>query len=340
MLRLQAPDSVPAAAEGSILRLAGGRPVVCEPFGAGQGVWLFGEDGRYIGPVGRVGRGPGEYVVPMNALVSPGADTLYVLDGATRRILTYSLPERTFCGDRPWPFDALFTHIDRAGNFVWYVSAAGRNAERFETLVVTRPDGTLLGQATPVEQLDRYSGAWQVLTLFHDAPGGVMAHHQFQPEFFSAPGGEPRIGELRFENHAFAPASYAWDRADFREAWRKSHFVQYYDLLETADRMLRFAGVYDKSRGIYCSQTIWDWAAFRGYFFGRATASEMSRSNDAAVCLPQSGPFREEETMPAIPACPGPAGRHCPCRRLWRMATTDWSRISPRRRISKIVRTI
>ena len=33
-VRLQAPDSVPAAAEGSILRLAGGRPVVCEPFGA------------------------------------------------------------------------------------------------------------------------------------------------------------------------------------------------------------------------------------------------------------------------------------------------------------------
>lgn len=85
----------------------------------------------------------------MNALVSPGADTLYVLDGATRRILTYSLPERTFCGESPCPFNALFTHIDRAGNFVWYVSAAGRNAERFETLVVTRPDGTLLGQATP-----------------------------------------------------------------------------------------------------------------------------------------------------------------------------------------------
>ncbi len=216
-LRLQAPDSVPAAAEGSILRLAAGRPVVCEPFGTGQGVWLFGENGRYIGPVGRVGRGPGEYVIPMNALVSPGADTLYVFDGATRRILTYLLPERTFCGDTPYPFNALFTHIDRAGNFVWYLSAAGRNTEPFETLVTTRPDGTLLGQATPVEQLDRYSGAWQVLTLFHDAPGGVMAHHQFQPEFFSAPGSEPRIGELRFENHAFAPASYAWDRADFRE---------------------------------------------------------------------------------------------------------------------------
>lgn len=298
-VRLQAPDSVPAAAEGSILRLAGGRPVVCEPFGAGQGVWLFGEDGRYIGPVGRVGRGPGEYVVPMNALVSPGADTLYVLDGATRRILTYSLPERTFCGDRPWPFDALFTHIDRAGNFVWYVSAAGRNAERFETLVVTRPDGTLLGQATPVEQLDRYSGAWQGLTLFHDAPGGVMAHHQFQPEFFSVPGGEPRIGELRFENHAFAPASYAWDRADFREAWRKSPFVQYYDLLETADRMYvrfgagekRYFGVYDKSRGggVYCEASrIGDDLGLGGVpwmsgvdgdrFFGRTTDPETMAS--------------------------------------------------------------
>lgn len=238
------------------------RPVVCEPFGTGQGVWLFGENGRYIGPVGRVGRGPGEYVIPMNALVSPGADTLYVFDGATRRILTYLLPERTFCGDTPYPFNALFTHIDRAGNFVWYLSAAGRNTEPFETLVTTRPDGTLLGQATPVEQLDRYSGAWQVLTLFHDAPGGVMAHHQFQPEFFSAPGSEPRIGELRFENHAFAPASYAWDWADFRETWRKSPFVQYYDLLETADRMYvrfgagekRYFGIYDKSRGrgVYC----------------------------------------------------------------------------------------
>jgi len=25
---------------------------------------------------------------------------------------------------------------------------------------------------------------WQTLTLFHDTPEGMMAHHQFQPELF------------------------------------------------------------------------------------------------------------------------------------------------------------
>lgn len=236
---LQDPDSVLLTAP-SIFRATGRYLVACEPFAPRPGVWLFAPDGSYLGRVGRVGRGPGEYVVPMDALTDPAGDTLYVVDKGRRELAAYSLPDREFRAGYPLRFNAKCVAMDRSGHLVWYVSASNTNAGSYETLVTTDARSRVIAQAPAgVEQLDRYSGMWQTLTLFSDAPEGLTAHHQFQPELFpatgSATGSADGVRTLRFEHHGFAPASFDWRDEGFRERIAASPYVQYYDVFETSE---------------------------------------------------------------------------------------------------------
>ena len=63
-----------------ILRINDRYMASCQPFGPHRGVWLYAADGRYLGEVGRIGRGPDEYLFPMDILFDPTGDTLFVED--------------------------------------------------------------------------------------------------------------------------------------------------------------------------------------------------------------------------------------------------------------------
>ena len=248
-----------------ILRINDRYMASCQPFGPHRGVWLYAADGRYLGEVGRIGRGPDEYLFPMDILFDPTGDTLFVEDKGRKEMLAYTLSDRRMRNSYKFPFHSKCVAIDsRSGDFVWYVSSSNSNRETYETVVRTTRDGKVVAQGSPVEQLDSYSGMWQTLTLFHDTPEGMMAHHQFQPELFVVSDGSRQVMTLRFEYHSFAPESFDWSRKGFRERISTSPYVQYYDVFQTSGLLyVRFcaggktyAGVYDKVRkqGCYCAE--------------------------------------------------------------------------------------
>lgn len=262
-ITLQDPDSI-FMSSPAIFRVNDKYMAACQPFGPRQGVWLFSADGSYIGHVGRLGRGPGEYVVPMEILMND-ADTIYVADKGKKEILAYSLPDRKFQERYPFAFNSKCVALDKTGNLVWYVASSNRNVSDYKNLVKTDIRSHVLEQRSPVKQLDNYSGMWQTITLFSDTPTGLIAHHQFQPELFPASEEAGSIRILRFENHKFAPESFDWQKVGFRERISTSPYVQYYDVFETTAKMyVRFCAgktiflaIYDKIRnkGRYCDIT-------------------------------------------------------------------------------------
>lgn len=222
---------------------------------------LYAADGSFLGPVGRIGRGPGEYLFPTNVWTDPACDTLYVEDRGMNSVLTYALPERRFVGSERLPLHALCMTRTDSGSFLHYVSAASSNDRAYPNLVATDRAGRTTPVPTGTVQRDRYSGLWQTTTLFHATPDGWAVHHQFQPEILSAADGRT-IARLEFDRHRFAPETFDWGNEGFRERIAASPYILYYDLFETAEQLhVRFCaaghiylGMYDKrsARGTYC----------------------------------------------------------------------------------------
>lgn len=265
-VELEDPDSV-WITNPVIVRMTDRYIAACQAFGAQRGVWLFASDGKYLGEVGRIGRGPDEYTYPMDMLFDPTGDTLFVEDKGRKVMLAYSLPDRRVRASYPFTFNSKCATIDPDnGEFIWHVSTSNLNVGKsFESFVRTNRQGEVIAQASPVEQKDSYSGMFNTLTLFHDTPEGVVAHYQFQPEIFSVSGSAEPVSVLSFENHEFLPSSFDWHGKDFRERIIASPYVQYYDVFETTRQLhVRFAagkkiylGIYDKQRkeGRYCETT-------------------------------------------------------------------------------------
>lgn len=259
-IQLQDPDKV-LMSSPAIFRMNDKYMVACQPFGSRQGVWLFAMNGTYLGNIGRIGRGPGEYIMPMEILMND-SDTIYIEDKGKKEILAYSLSNRKAEKTYPFTFNSKCVALDKTGNLVWYVASSNSNTSDYENLVKTDISSNVLMQCSPVKQLDHYSGMWQTITLFSETPTGLIAHHQFQPELFPIDAEKGATKVLQFENHKFAPESFNWQKDGFRERISTSSYVQYYDVFETSTKMyVRFCagkniylGIYDKehNKGRYC----------------------------------------------------------------------------------------
>jgi len=70
-----------------------GNVYIAEIADGSTGIYVFSDDGSYIGQTGRDGDGPGEFRGLMDIHVS--GDTLYTLDMSLNRIQIFSLPDRT-----------------------------------------------------------------------------------------------------------------------------------------------------------------------------------------------------------------------------------------------------
>ena len=174
-----------------------------------RGRSLSGRSGAYRSRSGRVSFSDGHSVRSYGRYA-------FVEDKKDGKMLAYTLSDRRMRNSYKFPFHSKCVAIDsRSGDFVWYVSSSNSNRETYETVVRTTRDGKVVAQGSPVEQLDSYSGMWQTLTLFHDTPEGMMAHHQFQPELFVVSDGSRQVMTLRFENHSFAPESFDWRQERF-----------------------------------------------------------------------------------------------------------------------------
>jgi hypothetical protein len=54
-------------------------------------VFIFGDDGKYLGKIHSVGDGYGSYYLPFDMIVNPFTDRIEIMDVRLRKILSYSL---------------------------------------------------------------------------------------------------------------------------------------------------------------------------------------------------------------------------------------------------------
>lgn len=72
------------------------KPVVSDHYiaviqGGTNPIVLFDRQGKFIGKIGNVGQGPGEYMMPYDAIIDEGNDRIYVVEMTKNQVMEYNL---------------------------------------------------------------------------------------------------------------------------------------------------------------------------------------------------------------------------------------------------------
>ena len=78
-------------------------------------------DGKYIGKIGCVGEGPGEYIMPFYFVIDEKNDKLYLWDRAVNKILIYNISTFKFVNEFFIPFNASCFEKLGDKHFVFYI---------------------------------------------------------------------------------------------------------------------------------------------------------------------------------------------------------------------------
>lgn len=106
-------------------------------------IMLFGLDGRFIQQLAKTGKGPGEYVYPVDFNIVPQRKEIWVLEGPSRKILKYGYSGR-FLGAVKLSVNSSIRHFSvlSTGGLV---CEAGNDS----LLCITDPNGQMLFSAIP-----------------------------------------------------------------------------------------------------------------------------------------------------------------------------------------------
>lgn len=112
----------------------------------------FDNEGRFLGAIGRSGRGPGEYVRVTQVEVNQGNKTIYVFDFAQGKVLKFNL-EGKFIGNNENPLLGFWVTLIDEKYLVWFdPSRAYKFVGGYYKTVITDLDGNILQKSSPRKQ--------------------------------------------------------------------------------------------------------------------------------------------------------------------------------------------
>jgi hypothetical protein len=250
-----------------IVRMTEDKILVGVLFGAKKSIYAFKKDGTYIRKVGGNGQGPGEYIIPLEALVDEQGQQICVWDAATNKILAYDINTLEFRKENKLPFYICCMEILPDQQMIFYIGKGLRNEGVYtDHFQITDMNGQWISSFIPRETFQKYNGTWGVTTFFHKAGEEVYAHQPFQATEMrcSTAGIEPAY-TLNFSNHSFAPMSVykkAPDSESFLASVKDEGYIHYHEVLETKNKIYVhfgvkediYIGIYDKrkKKGVYC----------------------------------------------------------------------------------------
>ncbi len=136
---------------------------------ATNGVYLYQNDGTYIGEVGKKGRGPGEYL-GVSSIFSDG-QSIFITDWTGKAFYEYDL-ERNFIEKTPWPEGVIFSNIKMLGNSGNYVGLRSWHGIPFKTpkIVTYNKNLELIDESVQTTQ----SGSYYTLPIAESTSGALF----------------------------------------------------------------------------------------------------------------------------------------------------------------------
>ena len=99
-------------------------------------IYAFDSHGKFIGTVGGVGNGPGEYVIPSSFFIDEGKNVICIMDVERQKMIGYSLTDYHFLFEKHLPFSASIIKGLPDGNVVCY-NQEYQQGEPLYNLIVT-----------------------------------------------------------------------------------------------------------------------------------------------------------------------------------------------------------
>lgn len=236
---------------------------------------VFNLEGKYIGQVGGVGNGPGEYIAPLKFHIDSLLSILTIVDRGGSCLINYNLSNYKYLStqktinftDCAWLND---------GNIAWFSLSGFETGKRdFNTLMITDSqleEKARYNQASFISHYGLSSGY-----VFHQIGKSTLIHHPFSPviEEVTSTGTRP-VYELSFSNQEFPSFYYLQEESEgqvnYTKALLRSDYINSYYAYESSTYLSIIyliknswnVGLYNKQTKKAYQYTIFDFIATTG----------------------------------------------------------------------------
>lgn len=182
---------------------------------------VFNLEGKYIGQVGGVGNGPGEYITPLKFHIDSLLSVLTIVDREGSCLINYNLNNYKYLSTQK-TIDFTDCAWLNDGNIAWFALSGFDTGKRdFNTIMITD---------SQLEEKARYNQASFIShyglslgSVFHQIGKSTLMHHPFSPviEEVTSIGTRP-IYELSFSNQKFPSFDYLREESEGQANYTKT----------------------------------------------------------------------------------------------------------------------
>lgn len=244
--------------DATTIKIVDDKIYILDCFSPQKSLYVFNMKGKYLGKVGKVGQGPGEYIIPYGFLIDNKKNIILIKDVAQNNLITYDLNTFDFIEQFKLPFySSCFEQLNDE-SLVWYVESGQRNTPQYrDHIQITDYSGKQINSYDQ-RQDSLKAGMYNVMSYFHTNNNTTYVHHPFQNQVYECGTDslKPRF-TLSFENMEFPTSQFLTSKTDnFIKDLEKSYYIQYYELVENSQKILCYfgeekeiyIGVYDKKK--------------------------------------------------------------------------------------------
>ncbi len=246
--------------DASMIRIWKDQIFILDCFAQNKTVWVYDMKGKYLGKLGSLGTGPGEYIMPMSLVVDEANNRILIKDVAQNKLLYYDAITLSFMEERRIPFYSDCVEYLGPDKLIWYVGSGCANEGEYQNHIqVTDMNLSVLSSSIPRMDFPK-RGMYNVMTYFHRYDDIVYFHHPFHNEVYSYDMETDTIqSQYKVDWKGLNYPSFDYVRAnrdDIVKRQEQDHMIQYFELLENNDKCMcyfgkdnqTYLGVYDKSR--------------------------------------------------------------------------------------------
>lgn len=242
--------------DASMVRIWNDHIYILDCFSQNKSIYVFDIQGKYLGKIGNIGGGPGEYIMPMAIVVDEANNQLLVKDVAQNKLIYYNPITFEYIKEQSLPFYSDCMEYYKDDTIVWYIGSGCANDGDYQKHIqVSDLQCNIINSYIPRKNFPQRS-MYNVMTYFHKYNDKLYFHHPFSNIVYSYSSKNDSVMAeyaLSCDGIVFPTEDYVMENNEnIVEQLSTDGYIQYYDLHENSEKILCYFGV-NKSKyiGVY-----------------------------------------------------------------------------------------
>jgi hypothetical protein len=228
-------------------------------FPVGKNIFAFDMKGKFLHTIGRIGQGPGEYVLPHSISVSD--DILYVMDVAKKKIILFDCNTFEFIKDEQCEIDATFFSVSKNNHaYLWSntLEVHAKNKTYPFHLIVTDRNYNIQHIEAPMKVQTGFLTRWT--SPFTHGERISYFVHPYQNEVYEISADTCMLKyTVNFEGFLFPPTDYLETNVKsdmYPKIIRESDYINQFTFFETDSNIVSnfyakrdfYMGIFNKNK--------------------------------------------------------------------------------------------